>query len=274
MKPPPDDAALLTLLTLLTPVTRDFYVGAMEALERAGAEFLVGGAFALNHYTSIVRVTKDFDLFVRRADAERVLEIMAQHGFRAELTFPHWLGKIFSEDDVIDVIFSSGNGIAEVDDEWFAHAEEGRVLGRAVKIVPPEEMIWSKGYVMERERFDGADVNHLLLARSRSLDWERMLRRFGPHWRVLLAHLVLFGFVYPQERHQIPSRIVSELVRRAEQDRVSPPVRDRVCQGTLISSRQYQGDVDDGLVDGRLNPYGHMTQADIDQWVGMLEKGG
>ncbi len=197
---------------------------------------------------------------------------MRAAGFRTELTFPHWLGKVMSDGDLIDVIFSSGNGIAEVDDEWFERAEIGEVLGRSAKIVPPEEMIWSKGYVMERERFDGADVNHLLLACADSMDWARLVRRYGSHWRVLLAHLVLFGFVYPLERDRIPAHVMRDLIGKLHGE-LGAPSDERVCQGTLISSRQYQGDVDEGLIDARLAPHGHMSQADIDHWVGMLERG-
>ncbi len=58
-------------------------------------------------------------------------------------------------------------------------------------------MIWSKAFIMERERYDGADIAHLILACGRDLDWRRLLGRFGRRWRVLLSHLVLFGFVYP-----------------------------------------------------------------------------
>src|SRR5206468_1316705 len=97
------------------------------------------------------------------------------------------------------VIFSSGNGVAKVDDEWFEHATAGRFLGEDIQLCPPEEMIWSKGFLLERERCDAADVIHLIHARGPRLDWERLLRRFGPHWRVLLSHLILFGFVYPGE---------------------------------------------------------------------------
>lgn len=259
--------------TPLEPGTRAFYVAAMRALEQARVRFLVGGAYALNHYTSIVRMTKDFDVFVRRADAERTLRVLGDAGFRTEMTFPHWLGKAFAGDLLIDVIFSSGNGVAEVDEEWFQHAETGEVLGCRVQLLPPEEMIWSKGYVMERERFDGADVNHLLLARAAALDWHRLLRRFGPDWRVLLSHLILFGFVYPRERDRIPAWVLGDLVARLQDETKTPAPADPVCQGTLISSRQYQGDVGGGLIDARLDPRGHMTQADIDHWVGTLGKG-
>ena len=36
------------------------------------------------------------------------------------------------------------------------------LLGVPVKHCAPEEMIWMKAYIMERERFDGADIAHIL----------------------------------------------------------------------------------------------------------------
>src|SRR5579871_3566968 len=105
----------------LEPCTTRFYLDALTSLSRAKVPYLLGGAYALAHYTGIVRHTKDLDLFVRPADAPRVLEVLEQAGYRTEMTFSHWLGKAFCGDDFIDVIFSSGNGQCLVDDEWFAH---------------------------------------------------------------------------------------------------------------------------------------------------------
>ena len=65
-----------------------------------------------------------------------------------------------------------------------------RVLDVPVRLIPAEEMIWSKAFVMERERYDGADVAHILRACAETLDWPRLLQRFDGHWRVLLQHLV------------------------------------------------------------------------------------
>src|SRR5262249_40232743 len=155
----------------------------VEVLDEARVPFLVGGAYALAHYTGIVRHTKDFDVFVRPEDCRRGLEAFAGEGLRTELTFPHWLGKAFNGEDFVHVIFRSGNGIAKVDDAWFEHAVSATFLGKPVRLCPVEEIIWSKSFVCERERFDGADINHLLRARGRVLDWRRMLDRFGPHWR-------------------------------------------------------------------------------------------
>ena len=87
-----------------------------------------------------------------------------------------------------------------------------------MRLIPAEEMIWSKAYIQERERFDGADVAHILLRRAETLDWEHLLERFGSHWRVLLEHLVAFGFIYPSERHRIPPFVMRELISRLQDE--------------------------------------------------------
>ena len=235
--------------------------------------FLVGGGHALRHYTGDVRGTRDLDLFVRRDDALPFLESLRSIGLETDLTFPHWLGKARLGSECIDVIYSSGNGVAAVDDEWFAHAVPATVLGVRVQLSPPEEMIWSKAFVMERERFDGADVAHLLLARHARLDWHRLLRRFGPHWRVLLSHIVLFGFVYPGERAAVPASVVRLLARRLGRESRVPGPEERLCQGTLLSRAQYLTDVSvRGYADGRLCPYGAMTPEDVAHWTAAIDR--
>jgi hypothetical protein len=260
-------------LVELRPEATRFYVAALRALIDAGVPFLVGGAYSFERYTGIARDTKDLDIFVRRPDFDRVLEVLAGAGYRTEVTFPHWLGKAFSGDDVLDVIFSSGNGCAIVDDEWFRHAVDDTVLGIPVRLCPAEETIWSKAFIMERERYDGADIAHLLRACATGLDWRRLLRRFGPHWRVLLAHLVLFGFIYPAERRRLPRQVLTELagrlVRDSGRDGFAPPV----CCGTLLSRAQYRVDVDTwGYRDGRLE-HGTMTEDEVAVWTAAIDEG-
>ena len=55
--------------------TNTFYRRTLHVLSDARVPFLVGGSHAYLHYTGIVRNTKDFDLFVRRSDLDRVHEI-------------------------------------------------------------------------------------------------------------------------------------------------------------------------------------------------------
>ncbi|MGH7323567.1 MAG: hypothetical protein ACREJ9_02840 [Candidatus Rokuibacteriota bacterium] len=249
-----------------------FYVAALRALQKAGVPFLVGGAYALERYTGVCRDTKDLDVFVHPRDSALALRALGAAGYSTELTFAHWLGKAFSGDDVIDIIFSSGNGCATVDDEWFAHAVEATVLGVSVELCPPEEMIWSKGFIMERERYDGADVAHLLRADAERLDWRRLLRRFGRHWRVLFSHLVLFGFIYPAERGRIPSWVMEALARRLGEESRRDAPSDPVCCGTLLSRAQYLVDVDTwGYRDARLVGPASMTEDEVAEWTAAIE---
>lgn len=262
------DSALLT-----TPDKAELYRTTLEMLNRSGVPYLVGGTYAFQYYAGIARTTKDFDIFVRQRDVRRILDVLHTAGFRTEIAFPHWLAKAHRGENFIDIIYSSGNGVAEVDDEWFAHAVDEEVLGVAVKLSPAEEMIWSKALIMERERYDGAGVAHVFRHCSGLLNWERLLRRFGPNWRVLLSHLVLFGFIYPGERALIPSMVMKDLIGRllAELD---VPTRDsKVCQGTLLSRAQYLVDLDEwGYDDARLAPRGTMSEDQIAVWTAGIDK--
>jgi hypothetical protein len=260
----------------LEPDIALFYRDVLKSLTRAEVPFLLGGAYALAAYTGIERHTKDLDVFVRPRDCERVLEVLgATPGIHTEVTFPHWLAKAFhAGGDFIDIIFSSGNGIATVDDEWFTHAVPAEVVGQAVRLCPVEETLWSKCFIMERERYDGADVAHLLRARGRGLDWPRLLRRFGPYWRVLLAHLVLFGFIYPGERDKIPPGVLQNLLERLRKDKSIDKTGPPVCNGTLLSREQYLIDIEKwGYQDPRLHPNGNMSEEDLTQWTDAIYTG-
>jgi hypothetical protein len=199
-------------------------------------------------------------------------------GCRGDVPFAHWLAKAYYGDHFVDIIFGSGNGVAPVDDAWFAHAIDETVLGIPVQIVPAEEMIWQKSLIMERERFDGADVAHVLRARAERLDWSRLLDRFGEHWPVLLSHLILFGYIYPEERAKVPSSVLRALLRRAEHSGASTILNEAqegsdgpICNGTVLSRTQYVVDVEQwGYQDARVEPHGAMT---VDEAAGWTEAG-
>jgi hypothetical protein len=257
----------------LDAVSRAFYQRVIHLLNDAKVRYLVGGAYALGRYTGIQRDTKDFDIFIRRADYDRVMSLLGGAECTTELTFPHWLGKAMCGDHYIDVIFSSGNGVASVDEEWFDHALEGVVLDLPVLLNPAEEMIWSKAFIQERERFDGADILHLIRARGLALDWPRLLRRFGPHWRVLLIHLVMFGFVYPSDRDQVPAWVMEDLLARLAREMNEPPATERICYGTMISRAQYLIDIERwGYRDARLVPPAVMTDSQVERWTAAIEE--
>jgi hypothetical protein len=256
---------------VIPPETLDLYRHVLHGLIEREIPFLIGGAYAMTHHAGIERHTRDLDLFVRRETMAAIERAAAEMGLRAEEFSSHWLWKITTDAGYVDLIWGSGNAAAPVDDEWFARSAPSVVFGIPVRLIPAEEMIWSKAYIQERERFDGADVAHILLRRAETLDWAHLLERFGAHWRVLFGHLVAFGFIYPGERHRIPPFVMRELISRL-QDETAPDsaagVADHLCGGTLLSRLQYLIDVRErGYRDARLVPEGGaMTQEQIDEW--------
>jgi hypothetical protein len=264
----------------LSKVEADFYARVMKSLKKADIPFLVGGAYAFARYTKIQRHTKDLDLFIEIENWPRVRDEMIELGYSVELTFPHWLGKAFFGDNFIDIIFSSGNASAPVDKLWFSRAQHDIVLGVEVDLCPPEEMIWQKSYIMERERFDGADVAHLIKACGQSLDWKHLLMRFDKDFRILLSHLILFGFIYPGEQNKIPDDVLQLLLERLKLNGldggssvVDGAAVDNVCGGTVLSRAQYLIDIEDwGYRDARIKPLGKMSKDDVVHWTAAIDR--
>jgi len=244
------------------------YRRVLAHLERKRVPYLVGGAYAFRCLTGIKQRTKDIDLFVRQRHCERLLHALEECGYLTAMAFPHWLAKGYCGDHFIDVIFNSGNGEAPVDDEWFGRAQHGEVLGVPVRLCPVEETILSKAFIMERERYDGADIAHLIRACAERIDWQHLLARFGRHWMVLLSHLILFGYVYPGERARVPADFVRGLVERLVESWRNTPEDAAVCNGGLLSRSQYLVDlVDWHYADGRVRPYGRMTPEEVAVWT-------
>jgi hypothetical protein len=173
--------------------------------------FMVGGAYAMRHYADVVRDTKDLDVFCKTSDHVHLLHALSEAGYATEITDATWLAKAFYGDHLLDLIFGSRNNVCPVDDSWFEHAPRVTLMGCEVLLVAPEEVLWTKALVQDRDRFDGADVMHLLRRQGRDLDWRRLLLRMEPHWEVLLAHLIQFRWIYPAERDTAPQWVMEEL---------------------------------------------------------------
>ena len=244
----------------------DFHLSSVAALQNANVPFLIGGAFVVEVYAGVSRRTKDFDLYIRPRHVDAALGALVRAGYETEVTSPHWLAKARYGRDYVDLIFRAGNGLCEVDDSWFKRAHDHELLGSPVKLCAPEETIWMKAYIMERERFDGGDIAHILLCCADKLDWQHLVQRFGTDWRVLLSHLILFGYIYPSERNRVPQGVMNELLDRLCDTLASGPGPERVCMGTLLSRTQYVIDTEQwGYLDGRLMPWGGLTGDEVEQ---------
>ena len=255
----------------LRPETRQFYLDTMRVLREAGIEFLVGGAYAFAHYVGIGRNTKDFDLFLRPRDVPRALDRLRAAGCDVKVASPLWLAKSHRPggEEYVDLIFNSGNGLSPVEDSWFVRAGQGKVLGEAAPIIPVEEMIWTKAFIQERERFDGADVAHLLLARGAELDWKHLQKLFGGHEQVLLAHLIMFSYIYPSQRDAVPAEVIESLMQRVGQQ---PEPKTPICRGTSLSRGQYLVDVRAwGFADARIQPAGPLSPEQVEELTSAID---
>jgi hypothetical protein len=258
----------------LQEATRAFYRRCLRTLNEAGVPFLIGGAYAFAEYTGITRQTKDLDIFVHPDDCRRALDALSRAGYVTELTDPVWLGKAFSpQGKFIDLIFRSGNGLAEVDSIWFDYAKRGELLGEPVLFCPVEETIWSKAFIMERGRYDGSDISHYFLACGNRIDWDRLSQRFGSHWRVLFSHLILFGFIFPDERWLIPQWLMKEYLARLTDEVDTRPEATRLCQGTLLSRVYYLLDLKEGgYRDARFCTPSTLSPMQIEAWQQQVEQ--
>jgi len=232
----------------------DFFRQALNVLNESQVPFMVGGAYAFERYTGIARRTKDMDIFTRPQDVRQLLAVLARAGYGTELTDPMWLAKAFYTGYLLDIIFSSGNWLCTVDDLWLEHAVVDEVLGIPVRLCPPEEMIWQKSYIMERERFDGADVAHMIRALGPTIDWRRLLDRMADHKDVLLAHIILYRFAYPFEQDAVPAWVMKELLNDMGLAPAPSGEGERLCRGTLLSRYQYLVDLQEwNYLDARIH---------------------
>jgi hypothetical protein len=248
---------------------------ALRHLSERRAPYLVGGSHACQAHTGIHALAADLDIFVKEVDRGRVLDLLLERGYEAIVERPHWLTKARCGDAVIDVVYGSGNGVVSVDDLWFRHSVPAHVLGVEARLVPVEELLWSKAFMMDKYRFEGADVAHLLLVQAERINWDRLLWRFGRHWRVLLGHLLFFGYIYPEKRELVPRTLVDTLLvllRNERDESVAGPADSLAsgrpaCRGTLLSRDQYRVDVDVwGFRDPRVEPDRSVAARGLSGW--------
>lgn len=223
----------------------EFYKEILSILKTEAIDFMVGGSFAVFEYTGTYRETKDMDIYCRPADYPKILKLFAAKGYETQLTDVRWLAKVFDrQGNFFDIIFDTVNNICKVDDTWFVHSRDAVVFDMPVKLIAPEDLIWGKMYVMNRERYDGADVNHLLLKQGKTLDWERLSNLVEPHWHLMLTYILMFQFVYPSDFMDIiPKPLFDDLIERARDQYNMPSPVERICRGPLIDQTQYQVDV-------------------------------
>ena len=225
------------------PRREEFYTEVIELLAKSDIPFLLSGSYALACYTGIVRPTKDVDFFATAGDTLKILAFFKTKGFDVETVDDRWLARITRGEIFVDVIFNMPTASTHVTEDWFDKAPRTTLFGSDLRLAPPTEFVWSKMFVQDRYRYDGADVAHMILKRHEEIDWRRLLNHMELHWEVLLIHLLNFRYIYPSERNAVPKWLLDELLERLHVQNSIPPPGMKVCRGRVFSPRDYLTDV-------------------------------
>jgi Nucleotidyl transferase of unknown function (DUF2204) len=222
-----------------------FYAESLRILSETGIPFMLAGTYAVRAYTEIQRPTKDLDVFCKAGDYPRIVVHFQDRGYATEVEDERWIAKVRRGEHFFDIIFNSRSAVVPVNEQWFAEAPTARVYGVDVHIVPPTELVWSKVFVQTRERYDGADIAHVILKQHEKIDWKRLLTYMEAYWEVLLIHLLNFRFLYPTERDAVPHWLIEELLSRLAAHAELPAPRLKVCRGRLFSATDYEIDINE-----------------------------
>jgi putative nucleotidyltransferase-like protein len=228
---------------------RSFYREVLLALNDHGLQYAVAGAFALQKYTGISRQTKDLDVFMKGEDVPAALHHLERMGFRCEVADAVWLAKAHRGEYYVDLISGMSNAVILVDDSWMRRTQPATIAGVSSQIISVEDLLSSKLFVIRRERFDGADIAHIIYRTCGELDWERILHLAGEHWEILLWNLMLFRYVYPAHTHFVPTPLWQDLLSRF-QHAIRNPNGSAPFRGSIVDENMFRIDVDDwGLED-------------------------
>jgi hypothetical protein len=131
-----------------------------------------------------------------------------------------------------------------VDDAWIERSIPAVIHDVPTRVLAGEELLASKLFVTRRERFDGADIAHVIYGTRGELDWQRILYLAGENWEILLWNLILFRYAYPAQTHYVPMDVWQDLLRRFEQA-ISRPDPSARFRGSLIDDKMFAIDLNE-----------------------------
>ena len=175
---------------------------------KSGIRFSVGGSMALAFYTGQARETKDLDLCVRPEDRQAMIDVLAEAGlkdyFEVQPYDRAWIYRGTLDGVIVDVIWSMANHRSNVDELFLSRGPEVRLHSELVTMLPVEELIWWKAYVLQFDRCDWPDVLNLIHATASDLNWNHLLARFADDLPLLQSILTVFKWLCPDRVRDLP----------------------------------------------------------------------
>jgi hypothetical protein len=194
--------------TFIPQNERQLYRSVFAAIIERNLPFAIGGGVGFSVYSRRWRYTKDVDLYIRPADSAQMTAILQKQGFpdlfEKSKYDRGWSYRGHQGNVIVDLLWGMANYRSWVDDTWLADAPEIPFEDITVRVLPPEELVWSKLYVVQRHRCDWPDVLNIIHGVGPQMDWRRLLHRVGEDAPVLGSLLNLFGWLCPSRARELP----------------------------------------------------------------------
>jgi len=187
------------------------YRAAIEAIRGAGVPFLLGGGFALATFIGRWRDTKDIDFYIHPRDRAVAVAALTRAGFSDyfdRVAYDRkWIHRSVRSNVIVDLIWSMANQRARVDDTWFKRAGRVSIRKQDMLVLPREEFMWCKLYILQRDHCDWTDVFNLIYAVGADLDWQHLIERLAQDTPLLKALLTVYGWLCPKRIRLLPASL-------------------------------------------------------------------
>ncbi len=177
----------------------------LRELAQTNARFAIGGSLATASYLARDADIKDLDIYVTPDTAAAAITAVTKIGLEDYYVHRpyqrHWLYRATRGDAIVDIIWAMANSRAEVDEEWITRGHLEAIDGESARIIPIEELIWSKMYVLQFDRCDWPELMNLILAVPQRIDWKHLVSRLGSDLPLLKALLEIASWLNPDWKH-------------------------------------------------------------------------
>lgn len=219
------------MIDLFDEKDRTIYIEAMTALQNAGVNFMLGGAFAVYKYTGWWRNTHDVDVYTLREQVPEAISALSSAGFsdlgEQAKDDNKWIYHACKDSVIFDVIWRSANLEHYITEDWLKKAPQNSFLGMDLLFLPLEELIWMKMFVINRHRCDWSDNMRIIKAQCGNVDWNHLLKISGGDWLLLAAMIDVFDWLHPDSVNCIPPHIRADLAKRRLEYHKNPVAADR-----------------------------------------------
>jgi hypothetical protein len=216
------------------------YRAAIQALREAGIPFLLGGGFALATFTGRWRDTKDIDFYINPNDREGAVRALVKAGFKdyyQQRRYDRkWIYRSVRSGVIVDIIWAMANQRARVDDLWFERAGSVAIRGEKLAVIPKEEFLWCKLYIMQRDHCDWTDIFNLVYAQGTRVNWRHLIARLEEDVPLLRAMLTVYGWLCPKHALELPGSLWDRLDLARPDANAPPPLRNHI---KLLDSRAW-----------------------------------